>query len=280
MAIKLVVDSTSDLPDDIVEKYDIRVVPLTVNFENESFLDKVELTTSQFLEKLKKAEKLPTTSQVSPGEFVNVFKEILDEGNEILGIFIANELSGTTESAFMAKEIIGSDKIHIIDSRTVTLGAASLILEAARLIEKNYIIEEIEKQILEYTKKVKFAAIVDTLKYLEKGGRLSKKQAIIGSILNVKPIINVENGVINAIDKVRGKAKGIKWITNWVEENKFDFKDKIVFLYYSDEIELLNKIKDTLLSNHEIKEIVIGEIGAVVSTHAGPGCVGIAFIDK
>lgn len=280
MAIKLVVDSTSDLTDDIVEKYDIRVVPLTVNFENESFLDKVELTTGQFLEKLKKAEKLPTTSQVSPGEFVNVFKEILDEGNEILGIFIANELSGTTESAFMAKEIIGSDKIHIIDSRTVTLGAASLILEAARLIEKNLQIEEIEKQILEYTKKVKFAAIVDTLKYLEKGGRLSKKQAIIGSILNVKPIINVENGVINAIDKVRGKAKGIKWFINWVEENEFNLNDKTVFIYYSEEKELLNKIKDALLSKHEINEIIIGEIGAVVSTHAGPGCVGIAFIDK
>jgi len=187
MGIRIVVDSTSDLTDEIIEKYNIKMVPLTVNFENESFLDKVELSTKEFFEKLEVAEKLPTTTLVSPGAFVEVFSEILMEGDQVLGLFIASELSGTYDSARMAKNMIGSDDIHIIDTRSVCLGSFALILEAIKLVEQNKPIEEIVDELERLKEKVVVAAALDTLKYLEKGGRLTKGQAVLGTLLNIKP---------------------------------------------------------------------------------------------
>ena len=207
MAIKIIVDSTSDIPADLIKKYGIEVVPLTVNFEDKCYLDKIEITSQEFFSRLAEAEKLPTTSQASPGAFVEVFEKALEENYEILGIFISTKFSGTCESARMAKDMVGSDKIHIIDSQTACLGACLLILEAAKLVNKGYNIIEIVEKLEEMKHKVSIYAGVDTLKYLEKGGRLSKGAATVGTLLNIKPILRVKNSNIESIDKVRGKNK-------------------------------------------------------------------------
>lgn len=280
MAIKIITDSACDLPKSIIRKHNIKIVPLTVNFKEESFLDKFEITTDEFFDKLENAEELPTTSQVSPGEFVSAFKENLGEEDEILGIFLAHELSGTIKSAQMAKDIIGSDKIKIVDSRSVSLGEGILVLKAIDLVNKGTDIDEIVKVLEETTKKVKTAAAVDTLKYLEKGGRLTKKQAVIGSMLKIKPIIELRDGQVLAVDKVRGKKRVIKWIENWIDKNNYDLNNKKIILLNGRGQELHDSIKEILINKYNAEDIIESEIGSVVATHSGPGCAGLAFINE
>lgn len=280
MSIRIVIDSTSDVTEDIIEKYNLKVVPLTVNFENESFLDKVELSTSEFFEKLTKAEKLPTTSQVNPGTFVEAFSEILLEGDQILGIFLASEFSGTYDSARIAKDMIGSDNIRIIDSKSVCLGTFALILEAIELVNQNKTIDEVVDELERLKEKIVAVAGLDTLKYLEKGGRLSKGQAMVGSLLNIKPILEIKEGKLSVIEKIRGKNKTIKWIDEWIEKNNFDLSNKTVLLFYAQNYEQLKVLRETIEEKHKIKNIIEQEIGAVIGTHAGPGVLGIGFLNK
>lgn len=280
MGIRLVIDSTSDVTKEIIEKNNLKMIPLTVNFEDVSYLDKVELSTEDFFDKLSKADKLPTTSQVSPGTFVEVFSEIILEKDEIIGIFLGSEFSGTYESACMAKNMIGSDKIHIIDSRSVCLGGFSLILEAIDLLKQNKSALEIVEILENIKDKIVIAAGVDTLKYLEKGGRLSKSQAVVGTILNVKPVITVKDSKISVIDKIRGKNKIIKWLDNWIEENGFDLSNKTVLLFHAQNYDQLKILRNTIEEKYKIKHIIEAEVGAVIGTHTGPGVLAIGFLNK
>lgn len=280
MSIRIVIDSTSDVTEDIINKYNLKMVPLTVNFENESFLDKVELSSSDFFEKLIKAEKLPTTSQVSPGAFVEAFSEILMEGDQVLGIFLASEFSGTYDSARIAKDMIGSDNIRIIDSKSVCLGTFALILEAIELVSQTKTIDEIVDELEKAKDKIVAVAGLDTLKYLEKGGRLSKGQAMVGSLLNIKPILEIKDGKLSVIEKVRGKNKTIKWFDEWIEKNNYDLSDKTVLLFYAQNYDQLKVLRETIEEKYKIKNIIEQEIGAVIGTHAGPGVLGIGFLNK
>lgn len=280
MSIRIVIDSTSDVTNEIIEKYNLKMVPLTVNFEDKSFLDKIELSSADFFEKLEKSEKLPTTSQVAPGDFVEAFSEILLDGDQILGIFLASEFSGTYDSASIAKNMIGSDNIHIIDSRSVCLGTFSLILEAIELVNQNKTIEKIVEELEEDKQNIVAVAGLDTLKYLEKGGRLSKGQAVVGSILNIKPVIEIKDGKLNVIEKIRGKNKAIKWFDEWIEKNNYDLSDKTVLLFHARNEDQLKILRETIEEKYNIKNIIEQEIGPVIGTHAGPGALGIGFLNK
>jgi len=165
MSIRIVIDSTSDVTDEIIEKYNLKVVPLTVNFEKQSYLDKIELSSKEFFEKLAAADKLPTTTLVSPGAFVETFSEILLEGDKVLGLFVASEFSGTYDSARMARNMIGSDDIHIIDTRSVCLGSFALILEAIELVKENKTIEEIVEILNRLKEKIVVVATVTSIGY-------------------------------------------------------------------------------------------------------------------
>jgi DegV family protein with EDD domain len=280
MSIKIVTDSTCDLPREFVEKYDIKVVPLSVNFGDDSYLDGIEISNKEFYDRLRNSDKLPTTSQVSPGEFVEVFKEILDKDDEVLGIFLAKEFSGTFPSAKIAKDIIKSDKIHLIDSRGVTGALAAVVLAAGDLIQRGLSIENIELRLNEFIRNSESILVIDTLEYLVKGGRISKAQGAIGSVLSVKPVLTIGDGKLDTLAKVRGRKKGIKWMIDWVKDNRFDLSDKRVFILDTDDPKFHQDIKDALLENFEVGEIIDIEVGAVVGTHSGPGCGGICFINE
>ncbi|MGD9568369.1 MAG: DegV family protein [Sedimentibacter sp.] len=280
MSIRIVIDSTSDVTEDIINQHNLKMVPLTVNFEDGSFLDKIELSSSEFFDKLIKAEKLPTTSQVNPGAFVEAFSEILLEGDQVLGIFLASEFSGTYDSARIAKDMIGSDNIRIIDSKSVCLGTFALILEAIELVNQNKTIDEVVDELENLKEKIVAVAGLDTLKYLEKGGRLSKGQAVVGSLLNIKPILEIKDGKLNVIEKVRGKNKTIKWLDEWIEKNNYDLSDKTVLLFYAQNYDQLKILRETLEAKYKIKNIIEQEIGAVIGTHAGPGVLGVGFLNK
>ncbi len=279
MGIRIVIDSTSDVTEDIIRKHNLKMVPLTVNFENESYLDKVELSSKDFFEKLGNSDKLPTTSQVSPGAFVEAFSEILLEGDQVLGIFLASELSGTYDSARIARDMIGSNNIRIMDSKSVCLGAFTLILKAIELVEQNKDIDEIVDELEKMKDKIVAIAVLDTLKYLEKGGRLSKGQAVVGSILNIKPILEIKDGKLTVLEKIRGRNKIVKWVDEWIEKNNYDLSDKTVLLFYAQDRDSIKSIRENFEENYKIKNIIEQEVGAVIGTHTGPGVLGIAFLN-
>lgn len=279
MGIRIVIDSTSDVTKDIIEKHNLIMVPLTVNFEDGCYLDKVELTTDEFFDKLKKSQKLPTTSQASPAAFAEVFKKILDEGDEVLGIFIGSELSGTYESAVMAKEMIGDNRIHIIDSRSACLGTFSLIVKAVEMVEENNDIKEIVETLERVKHKVEIVAAIDTLKYLEKGGRLSKTQAIAGTLLNIKPIITIKDSKVSIVDKVRGNNNVLKWIDTWISTNNFKLSDKTVFLFHARAENRIDVLREIVVDKYGVKNIIQSEVGPVIGTHTGPGVIAIGFLN-
>lgn len=279
MGIKIVTDSTCDISMDLKKELDIEIVPLTVIFGDKEYADGIDISKKEFYELMRSSESLPKTSQVTPLAFEEVFKKILDEGDEVLGIFISSELSGTYQSATIAKSTLGDDKIHLIDSETTTFGLASLVYEAIRLRDNGNDIDSIITDIEELKKKVVVYAAIENLTYLKKGGRLSSVGATIGTMLNLKPIVEIRHGKINAIHKSRGYSKALDWIIKKSLDMNID-TSKPVYVGHSDALEkaqFFSKTAQELIGFNESKII---DLGITVGTHGGPGCVGLGFFTK
>ncbi|MFZ7121207.1 MAG: DegV family protein [Eubacteriaceae bacterium] len=279
MGIRIVTDSSSDLNVELEKKYNIIVVPLTVNFEDANYKDRDEIKSKEFFEKLSTANKIPYTSQVNPNTFVDVFNTILDNGDEVLGIFLSSELSGTNNSAEVAKNMIKSEKINIIDSRVVSLSLGLLVVKAAEMVEQGKSMNEIVKVLSESKKNMKSIIIVDTLDYLRKGGRLTASKAFIGGILNLKPILTFEDGKLIPKDSVRGRKKALRWVKNWITENDFDLSKKTIYILHASDDHYLQELKKILVKEYNASNIIESEVGAIVGTHCGPGAIGVCFID-
>ncbi|SHJ83812.1 DegV family protein [Paramaledivibacter caminithermalis] len=278
MAIKILTDSVADIPEGIVKELNIKVMPLTVNFEDGSYKDGIEITKEKFYKKLLNSKKLPTTSQITPGEFIEVFEELTKNGDEIIVILMSSCLSGTYNSAVNAKEYLQSERITVIDSKLVTFSQGLVVVEAARMAAKGYHKSEIIDRVYYMIENLECKFIIGDIEYLKKGGRLTPSQALIGKLLNIKPILTMKDGKLIYDDKVRGKKKAIKWVINWIFENNYNLEEKTVGLFHSDNYEFLMELRKELESNFDIKEIIEAKVGAVVGTHAGPGCIAIAFI--
>lgn len=277
MSVKIITDTMCDVPELYVKKYNIKVMPLTVHFGEESYKDGIDITLEEFFGKLEVCEKLPTTSQIPPMEFVEVFKEELDKGNEIVCINGSSAMSGTYNSAVLAKNQLESDKIYIIDSEGVTLGAGMLPIKAARLAEQGMDAKAIDSEIRKSVKSMKYFYIVDTLKYLHKGGRISLSANILGSILNIKPIITIKDGKLDLIEKARGIKKAINIVFDIIKDNGWSLDGKVVGINHTIAPENFKLLEEYLVNEYKVKEIIRGEVGSVVATHAGPGAVAIYF---
>ncbi|MFZ5351914.1 MAG: DegV family protein [Bacillota bacterium] len=277
MPIKIFADSMCDVPREYMEKYNITVMPLTVHFGDESYRDGVDITMSQFYSKLEKSGNLPTTSQVSPLEFYNAFREELTKGNEIICINGSSALSGTYNSAIMAKNQLETDKIHVVDSQGITLGAGMLVIKAARLAKKGVEAAEIVKALEDSRGRMRHIFIVDTLKYLQKGGRISFTASVLGSILNVKPILTVTDGKLVMLDKARGIKKALSVVFDMIESKQWTLDNKIIGINHTAAAEQAEMLKEMIMSKYNISEVIIGEVGSVVATHAGPGAVAFYF---
>lgn len=277
MGIKIITDSMCDVPKDYVKSHNIRVMPLTVNFGYESYKDGIDLTLDEFLAKLEKSEVLPTTSQVPPGDFLEAFREEIALGNKVISIHGSSQLSGTYNSAVMAMEQIGGEDIHVIDSEAITLGAGVLVIKAARLAEEGLEPEEIVKEIEASKRRLKSLFILDTLKYLHKGGRLSLSASIVGSILNIKPILTVKGGKMELYGKERGIKKAIASVIDTVKENGWTLDGKVIGINHIADLENMRLLEEELKREYSIKEIIRGEVGSVVATHGGPGAVAFYF---
>lgn len=278
MAIRIIADSVSDIPKSYREQYQIEILPLMVNFENESFQDGVDLDPETFFVKLKQASKLPTTSQVNPGTFIEAFERVVASGDEAVVILMSSDMSGTYNAAVSAVEYLGTDKISVVDSRAISFGYGMMVIEAARMAEKGLSRAQIVSEIQRQTGEMVNLFIVDTLEYLQKGGRLSAGEAFIGNLLSIKPIITIEDGKLKSLDKVRGRKKAFKWVFDYLEQNKVDLKDKTVGVFHADDAEHMEEFIVELLQRHQPKELIRSTVGTVVGTHSGPGCVALSYL--
>ena len=228
--IKIITDSTLDLPADLIKEKGIEVLPLLINFGEESYLDGVEINIHQMLERIEKDNILPTTAQVTPNRFEEVFKKYLDEGYKIVALLLSSEMSGTYQSACIAKNMLESDDIVVIDSKNVTSGLGVLALKACEFRDNGDSIIEIEEKIKVLIPKVRSSLGFESLENLVKGGRLSKTAGTIGSVLGLRLILEVKDGKMAVKDKVRGSKKALKKIISDFENGNVDMESPIVLL--------------------------------------------------
>ncbi len=278
--VRIITDGTSDLSQARAAELNIDVMPMRVFFGQESFLDGVDITREEFFARLTSSQELPTTSQLNPEDFVEEFQKCVDQGDEIVGIFVSSELSGTCQSAFIARDMVEGGEIHIVDSRTVTFALALLVEEAVRLRDQGLSAAEIANQVEKLSRRTRLLAIVDTLTYLKKGGRISAATAAVGGLLGIKPIVGVDGreGTVEAVGKARSIASGLEWIAKHIQNAPAD-PARLVGYGHSNSPErvpvCVEALKGVLPQD---KAPVMGSIGAVIGTHVGPGAVGVAYI--
>ena len=279
MSVKIIVDSTTDLLPSIREQ--VTVVPLTVCFGQEEFTDGVTITHEQFYEKLVECDVLPTTSQASPDAFIRVLSETLAPGDSALILTLSSELSGTYQSAVIAAGEF--EEVFVVDSSSVAIGTGILTEYALECVKKGMSAKEIAEEIERKKKDVCVIAMLDTLEYLKKGGRISSTAAFAGGILNIKPVVNIENGRINILGKARGSKQGNNLLIQEIQKaGGIDFKLPILLGYTGLTDVLLQKyIKDSRLLWEDAAESQrYTSIGSVVGTHTGPGVIAAAFFRK
>ncbi len=280
MALRIFTDSVSDLPKEVVAEYNITVLPLLVNFGEESYLDGIEISNRDFYDKLKASSKPPTTSQVSPGRFQEAFEKAIEAGDEIIGIFMASRMSGTYAAALNAVALLETDKISCIDSKSITFGYGLLVIEAAKMARDGHGRAEIVARIEKLKDQVENRYIVDTLEYLLKGGRLSPIHAMVGSLLSIKPILTCIDGELKVIAKVRGRKKAIAYLLDWLKSEGISLDGKTVALYHAVDEAYMKEVQAVLQAHYAVKEFVFAEVGCVVGTHSGPSCIAISFFNE
>ena len=273
MAIRLIADSTCDITIKDCERMGVELIPLKVTIDGKTYLDKFELTNEEFYEKMAKAEDIPVTTLASPHDFMDKFDEYPDD--DIICITVSSKLSGTYQSAVIAKEETGRNNIHIIDSCSVSLGAGILVEYAAKMIENGEKAADIGAKLNEIAPKIELYAAVDTLKYLVKGGRLGKASGAVGSLLGIKPILRVKDGTIENVGKERGMAKAVAKMKALVEENTDYLENDFPVTYGHSNNESGMESLMAQMSRTGSRYF----IGSVVGTHAGPGAVGIAVVN-
>lgn len=275
--IKIITDSTADLPKEIYEKYDVEVLPLLINFGEESYLDGVEITTNEVFERIKKDNILPTTAQVTPNRFAQVYEKYLAEGYKIISIHISSVMSGTYQSACIAKDMIESQDIIVIDSQNVTAALGMLVLKAAKLREKGYNVAKIEEELNRIKYNIRLSVYFDSLEYLVRGGRISKTAGVVGNMLGIKLILEIKDGIMSIKEKIRGNKKSIKKIISDLENANLDSETPVLLIDVNN-VEIKEALKE-YMKNNEVNYIEC-PVGSTVCIHSGPGCCGLAFLTK
>ena len=277
MAVKIVTDSTSDIPIEIAKKLDITVVPLNIHFGEDVYKDGIDLTTDAFFEKLVTDPRHPSTSQPSMGEFIDAYEKIASEGDEIISIHITSKLSGTFNSATQAaSQLKDKIKVHVIDTENISCTIAYSAIAAAELIKNGGSAEEAILVAKSIAERSQFYALFDTLEYLAKGGRIGKAQSLLGGLLKVKPILRTHDGVIDTYKRARSRKGGMAMLNQTARS--FEKLDELCVIYTTDKTDaeiLANEVSDLLPKG---KTPLLIQVGPVIGTHAGPNLVGLGCV--
>lgn len=279
MKTRIIVDSTSDLMPNI--KNQVSVVPLTVHFGEEEYIDGVTIDHKAFYEKLVETDVHPSTSQATPAAFSEEYEKVKESGESAVVITLSSKLSGTYQSAMIAAADF--DNIYVVDSGSAAIGGGILVEYALKLLNEGFEAKEIAEKLEEEKKNIVVVALVDTLEYLKKGGRISKTVAFAGAVLNIKPVLSICDGEIQILGKARGSKMGNNLLVQEIEKaGGVDFSKPVLLGYtgLSDAL-LLKYIEDSKhIWEQGLEDIRYTTIGSVIGTHAGPGAVAVAFFKK
>ncbi|MFW5719132.1 MAG: DegV family protein [Halanaerobium sp.] len=275
--VKIITDSCSDLPAEVVDSYDIEFLNIEVNINNQLYFDRADLQPSDFYQLIKEADDVPKTSRITPEKFKQVFQKALVDHEQVLVIAFSSKLSGILESAVIAKRELQSDRITIIDSKAASVGQGLLVYQAARWLKEGKDLEDVVHNLIEDASRLEHIFAVGDLEMLKRGGRISKTKAVMANVLNIKPILHIQDGKILPYDKVRGKKRMLSYLLEEIEEKADNPKSQIIALTYSENEKYALKLKAEIEAKFEPVEVFISEIGAAVGSHAGPGTLAVVF---
>lgn len=275
--VHIITDSTSDLTVQEAEALNVRLIHMRVIFEDGVYTDGVDITKEEFYAKQAEAKVLPKTTQLNPQEYCDAFQALLENGDEVVAILISSKLSGSFQSACIAKEMLdGGERLHLVDSLNVTIGEGLLVREAVRLRDAGKSAAEIAAEIEGLRSRVRFIAFVGTLKYLKMGGRISASTAALGTMLNISPVVAIVDGEVKSVGKVRGSQKIMAYTLDFAREYPVDTRYPVIFGHSRCQ-KTMETYRDKVTEALGIRDHTWDELGAVIGTHAGPGCYGLAY---
>ena len=279
MVVKIVTDSLSDITSDLAEELGVTIVPLTVFFGHESYLDRVTITTDEFYRRLIEGDVWPTTTQPPPADFIDVYNKLADETDEILVITLSNKISGTYQSALNAKSMIEKKcRIEVIDSLTVAMGLGLIVITAAKAAQAGTNLDKLVELVRLSMARSHFICYFDTLKYLAKGGRIGKASSFLGSVLSFKPILTVQEGEMAPLTRVRSLAAGMDYLYNFVA--RFSHVDELA-VEHTTTPDVADNLVEHLNSIFPKERIYRSTVSPVLGTYGGPGAVAVTvFGDK
>lgn len=271
--IQIVTDSTSDLPREIAEQYDIEVVPLAVNFGDEQYTDGVDLTAAEFYKKLRSGSNMPRTSQPAPGQFADVYRKAIEEGRKVLSIHISSKLSGTFQAASLAAEMAGQEHVKVVDSLSVSMGLGLQAIAAAR---RNDSLEEAYEATIAARENLGLFFLVDTLEYMEKNGRIGRAASLLGSLLQIKPVLTFTEGTVDIVEKVRGTRRARRRTLEIFQERVGNTVVDVAVVHADAEEEgreLLEEVQELV----QCDKVYFGDVGPTIGAHSGPGTLGVIW---
>jgi DegV family protein with EDD domain len=277
--IHIVTDSGSDLPVEVRERLGISVVPLTVQFADEIFRDGEEISTTQFYERLQNGDVMPSTCQPSPADFVRVYENVAEPGDTIISIHLSSKMSGTYQSAVLAGTMLDSSiKVHTIDTKCASLGAGMVAIAGAEAVQAGEELDDILSRIQNTIEQLAVYFVVDTLEYLKKNGRIGLASALFGTLLNIKPVLTLDDGVVAPFEKIRGKSKALKRIQELMDEMKEAYPEQKlrIGISHSNSVDEATSLAKRLQEQVEVDgEILISFIGPTIGVHTGPGTIAL-----
>ncbi|MDO9545832.1 MAG: DegV family protein [Pelolinea sp.] len=275
--IAIVTDSTAYIPKDFVERHNIRVIPLKIHWDDTTLVDGVDITPAQFYDRLEKSSTIPSTSQPSAGDFLQVFKELAPHYDGIIAPLISSGISGTVDSAEAALAMFSEIPVEIIDTHSTSAGLGLVVTAVAQAVSDGKSLKEIKQLAEDIVKRSKLFFVVDTLKYLHKNGRIGGASRYLGSALSIKPILFLDDqGKIDALEKVRTKRKATERLIQLAVE-KADGKPVNVGVMHANAIKEVMNLRDQLLEQLDCAQIEIYEISPVIGAHVGPGSIGLGI---
>lgn len=274
--IKIVTDSTADLPSEICKKFDIGVVPYYLNYKGKSYKDRLDMKINEYYERLKKME-IPTTSIPSIGDVLQIYNKVAKKGVKIISLHVSSKLSGLLNVANNARNTLKSMDIHIFDSLTTSGGLGLQVIAAARFAKEGKSLKKILEKLKTIRNKMETFAILDTLEYLKRGGRIGSVEGFFGSILNIKPILKVIDGELKPFSKTRSVSKAMDKVLENIKGKIKENTQIEAAIMHANTIKRADALKRKVLEKFNCREIITLLVGPAIATHTGPGAVGISY---
>ena len=275
MTVRVVTDSTADLPPEMAAELGIDVVPLNVHFGTDTYRDNIDLSADEFYQRLVSSPRPPTTSQPSVGAFLEVYQKALGEADGIVSVHISAKLSGTWNSAVQAREQVDdSSRVQVVDTQQASMGLGWVAVAAAKAAQAGASLDEVASAAKSACEQVRVIFLVDTLEYLQKGGRIGKAQAMFGSVLAIKPLLTLQDGEVHPMERVRTRGKGVARLVQLVQEAAPLQSLAVLYTTTEDEAHALaERLRPCVPSG----QVIVGRLGTVVGTYAGPGLLGVGW---